>query len=258
LLAVALANGSIELYDVNIDTDSSASLRKSNAVQASKESSLVLSLAVSTSTHLLATFSTGEISAGPLHSDKIERWTTWKAHDLEVWCGAWKSTDVVLSGGDDTFLKIWDLREDCSKPQAFNKRCATLPKHCSVLKISHGAGVVSILPVTDTLFLTGSYDNQMRSFDYRSLRHPLSSVDLNGGVWRILPRPGSNSTSFLACCMQQGARMVTLMDNGTFDCQAKFEPLEEQRLVYGGSWQSENIAALCSFYEKQIYICNIP
>ena len=130
LLAVALANGSIEFYDVNIDNDSSPSLQKSNAVQASKESSLVLSLAVSTSTHLLATFSTGEVSVGPVHSDKVDRWTTWKAHDLEVWCGAWKSTDVVLSGGDDTFLKIWDLREDCSKPQAVNKRCEPLPKHC--------------------------------------------------------------------------------------------------------------------------------
>ena len=118
--------------------------------------------------------------------------------------------------------------------------------------------MVSILPISDNVVLTGSYDNSLRLLDYRNLRRPVSSVDLDGGVWRILPRPQSNSTSFLVCCMQSGARTISLNhDSLTVDREAVFEPQEERRLIYGASWQNENVVALCSFYEKKLYICRI-
>jgi diphthine methyl ester acylhydrolase len=124
---------------------------------------------------------------------------------------------------------------------------------------SHGAGVVSLLTLSDTLFLTGSYDNCLRSFDYRNLKRPISSIDLDGGVWRILPRPNSTPCSFLACCMQFGAQLVSLnQEVGSFERFGAFEPQEDRRLIYGASWHSESIAALCSFYEKKLYICRIP
>jgi diphthine methyl ester acylhydrolase len=128
-----------------------------------------------------------------------------------------------------------------------------------MLRHSHDAGVVSILPVSESVVLTGSYDNSLRVFDYRNLRRPVSNVDLDGGVWRILPRPDSKSTSFLACCMQSGARTVSL-DHGSVSISRgiSFEPEEEKRLIYGASWQTEDVAALCSFYERKLYVCKIP
>ena len=124
---------------------------------------------------------------------------------------------------------------------------------------SHNAGVVSILPISDSLILTGSYDNSLRLFDYRNLKTPTISINLDGGVWRILPRPQSSSPSFLACCMQSGAKLVnTTQDFLSFEQGGLFAPHEDNRLIYGGSWQSENVAALCSFYEKKLYICRIP
>ena len=118
---------------------------------------------------------------------------------------------------------------------------------------------MSILPVTDTQFLTGSYDNYLRLFDYRDLKRPISEAELDGGVWRILPRPQSGSTSFLMCCMQAGARLVSKnKDSQALVRDYSFEPQEDNRLIYSGSWQSQNIAALCSFYEKTLYICRIP
>ena len=116
---------------------------------------------------------------------------------------------------------------------------------------SHNAGVVSILPLDDQLLLTGSYDNHVRLFDFRNLRRAISAVDLDGGVWRILPRPESNMGSFLTCCMQAGARVFSHEIDGVF------EPNEERRLIYGASWYSRDIAALCSFYERNLYICKI-
>jgi diphthine methyl ester acylhydrolase len=134
-----------------------------------------------------------------------------------------------------------------------------MSQYIASLRHSHNAGVVSILPISESLTLTGSYDNSLRLFDYRNLRRPVSSVDLDGGVWRILPRSKSNSTSFLTCCMQSGARIVSV-DHGSLSLSrgVSFEPNEERRLIYGASWQSENVAALCSFYEKKLYICKIP
>lgn len=123
---------------------------------------------------------------------------------------------------------------------------------------SHNAGVTAILPVSDSLVLTGSYDNRLRLFDHRNFRQPVSSIDLEGGVWRILPSPGSSVTSFLVCCMQTGAAVVSLNSEKTLQRRGVFEPEEEKRLIYGGSWQNDTVAALCSFYEKSLYICRLP
>jgi len=84
-------------------------------------------------------------------------------------------------------------------------------------------------------------------------------VNLDGGVWRILPRPNSGSSSLLACCMQSGAQIVNIdKESKSFQRAGLFEPQEDNRLIYGAGWQSENIAALCSFYERKLYICRIP
>jgi len=102
----------------------------------------------------------------------------------------------------------------------------------------------------------------MRLMDYRNIKTPVCTMDLEGGVWRILPRRQTGTTSFLVCCMQAGARTASLVDSGSIypsiERQAVFEPPEERRLIYGASWYSENEAALSSFYEKKVYFCRIP
>lgn len=124
------------------------------------------------------------------------------------------------------------------------------------------AGVTSILPLTDDSFLTGSYDCSMRLMDYRNIKNPVCTIDLDGGVWRILPRPQTSPTSFLVCCMQAGARTASLIDSGSISAsierRAVFEPPEERRLIYGASWYNEYVAAISSFYEKKMYFCRIP
>jgi len=88
------------------------------------DSTLVLSLAMDpNSAFTIATLSTGEVSV----IDDVEMGNAtasriWKAHDLEVWCSAWKNSDTILTGGDDALLKIWDLRQDHQTPQMVCKR----------------------------------------------------------------------------------------------------------------------------------------
>jgi WD40 repeat protein len=86
------------------------------------ENSIVLSLTIFSSAPfpLLATLSNGECSISDLNSG--ENISQWKAHDAEVWCAAWKTPDVVLSGADDGLLKLWDLRDELPRHQASNTR----------------------------------------------------------------------------------------------------------------------------------------
>jgi WD40 repeat protein len=121
ILTVALANGSIEVYALKLNGHDTPSLQKVDSIQYFEEFSLVLSLAASASTPLLATLSTGELSTLDVQSKTKDPISRWKAHNLEVWCAAWKSPETILSGGDDALLKVWDLRA-LSIPQASNKR----------------------------------------------------------------------------------------------------------------------------------------
>jgi hypothetical protein len=59
--------------------------------------------------------------------------------------------------------------------------------------------------------------------------------------------------------MQTGGKMISLNLKGKILAEeGGFEPEEERRLIYGASWQDDTVAALCSFYEKSLYICRIP
>jgi len=118
-MVVALSNGRIAQYVLTKDSGS-PKLEYINDVHCFPDSALVLSLAVhGQSGKVLSTLSTGEVAiVGP---QAIDSPILWRAHDLEVWCGAWKSPDIVLTGGDDAKLKIWDLRGDPYVPSVVSK-----------------------------------------------------------------------------------------------------------------------------------------
>jgi WD40 repeat protein len=109
---VALSNGCVGSYKLVLDS-TEPELRFVENARLFPDTSLVLSLAPSTvSDSILVTLSTGEVAVVTLANGNMETTRTWQAHDLEVWCSAWKTPNIVLTGGDDALLRIWDLRED--------------------------------------------------------------------------------------------------------------------------------------------------
>jgi hypothetical protein len=70
----------------------------------------------------ITTLSTGDVAIANVEKRSTKVLQTWKAHDLEAWCGAWKDPNVVLTGGDDALLKLWDLRDADGKAAIQNKR----------------------------------------------------------------------------------------------------------------------------------------
>ena len=112
-------------------------------------------------------------------------------HDVEAWTLAFPhdgSMSGIWSGGDDAVL-AWTpspVKAEETQEQRFTVR-----------KV-HQAGVTAILPLcfsflgqADQLLITGSYDDHLRVFSFKSspgkqkLRI-LGEVDLSGGVWRII------------------------------------------------------------------------
>jgi WD40 repeat protein len=110
-LLVALSTGTIATYSLTLRP--TPTLTHTFDTQLFHDSTLVLSLAVASFTaNVLATLSSGAVAI--VERNKLGN--QWKAHDLEVWCGAWKSSETLLTGGDDSKLKLWDLREKVETP----------------------------------------------------------------------------------------------------------------------------------------------
>lgn len=127
-----------------------------------------------------------------------------EGHEYDAWCssllltGGWREANtaaapsatadcLLASGGDDGYLKLYDLRLSGSR---------------ATQKMRFGAGVVSITPVLDTrtmagdaaaaavaystpYLLVGSYDESISLVDMRYPRRPVAQRGgLGGGVWR--------------------------------------------------------------------------
>ncbi|OWA51511.1 putative Diphthine methyltransferase [Hypsibius exemplaris] len=170
-------------------------------------------------------------------------------HGYEVWSVCWdhEKPDVVYTGGDDSLLKVTDVR---AKSTVSTVR-------------GHDAGVTSIVSdiSLDNYVLSGSYDEHIRCWDKRLLKLPLSHLKLGGGVWRIKINP--HRPNLLACaCMQSGCRIVSISDAQEFQIVEDF--MRDRQLVYGVDWlpvsrvsaheadaQSGSVfhLAACSFYD---------
>lgn len=120
---MAVSTGRIELYILDFEAPNIPHLSHAGSYEEATESTLLLSLAVDINiTPCMATLSTGEALIFDLNDGAPNVMHSWKAHSLEAWCGAWKTSNSVMTGGDDGLLKLWDLR-DLRTPQSVCRRC---------------------------------------------------------------------------------------------------------------------------------------
>ena len=94
-------------------------------------------------------------------------------------------------------LKGWDTRTECYKPIFVNK--------------NHTMGVCAIQSIllVEHVFASGSYDEQVYIWDSRTMREPLTSCNVEGGIWRLIkvaPKksklPFSRLLSFRFSCVE--------------------------------------------------------
>lgn len=166
------------------------------------------------------------------------------AHDLEMWAIAFDiaRNDVAYTGADDCAFKVWDLR-DASRARHTNRK-------------THGAGVtcVSPSPRDENIIATGSYDDHVRLWDVRSLKNPVSELNVGGGVWRCRWHPTRDA---LACAAMGGGAVLCDATGGALVQTFAYD--EHDSIVYGADWarlsddpdrESVDVLVTCSFYDK--------
>ncbi|CAG8442502.1 10890_t:CDS:2 [Acaulospora colombiana] len=162
----------------------------------------------------------------------------WLAHDFEAWIAAFNywNTNLIYTGGDDCYLKGWDLRID-SAPTFENKRFELHLLHGEIFHFvnniyfalrSHQAGVCSIQsnPHSEYYLATGSYDEHVLLWDTRSMKRPVYDNLVGGGVWRLKWHP-TRKDLLLGACMHNGFHVIKV--DGT-SRKGKYKYINTQQL----------------------------
>ena len=236
-----------------------------------QESALCLSLSWDTTSNdeqqsrIVSSYSNGKVAIHDVtkNGDAVQllEQESWLAHTLfgntpvEVWTACF-ATDTnngqtVLSGGDDTKLKLWDAR-DTTRPMQVLQH------------FEAGVTVLSMDPRRSNVVAVGSYDETIALYDVRKASTPMSkSASLGGGIWRIKWHP-YDSNRLLVAAMHGGCFVVNLegdASNPEFRVTNKFT--KHESMAYGADWlvrgQSEShdvseAASSCSFYDRAVYL----
>ncbi|VVT49053.1 uncharacterized protein SAPINGB_P002081 [Magnusiomyces paraingens] len=242
---------------------------------------LVLSLCfapVSPYNTLAATLTDGSIVVCVLTNSGIKvRHRLTGAHSLEAWTASFLngSENVLFSGGDDAVLAAHDLRmassSDSDNNESDNGYGDDIVAPVWSSQRIHSAGVTSIhsfIPTPDYQLWTGGYDDTLALVDLRITdpmlpippRGPTASINLGGGVWKLLPSPVAPESRMLVCCMYGGARIVDRLS--TEEIASTTEPANivasltqgHESMVYGGAWLDEKTVVTCSFYDKAVQV----
>ncbi|KAF8629705.1 hypothetical protein AX15_003321 [Amanita polypyramis BW_CC] len=187
----------------------------------------------------------------PLDDGKLYKTNEWFAHEYESWIAAWDywDTNIIYSGGDDSTLNFWDIRQNFTRPFFTNRR--------------FDAGVTAIQshPFIENLIAVGSYNNNVSLFDRRKASVSLSEVDVKGGVWRVKWNPHENRKRDLLVASMRDGFKVLHYENGMHQGQVLQRFDDHESLAYGVDWSFEppsedgkQVVGSCSFYDHLLHI----
>jgi diphthamide biosynthesis protein 7 len=104
--------------------------------------------------------------------------------------------------------------------------------------------------------ITGSYDENLRIFDTRSIKNSLNEINLGGGIWRIKSDP-LNVSNVLCACMYHNFSIVSLES-----LEILSEYNEHESICYGCDWSFlrgsvDQFIATCSFYDHKLCLSKV-
>ena len=257
-LACALSDATIGLFSIRSTAIQQLGIYSILSVPGS---TLCLSLSPTSMTTTLVTLSDGTTMHVSLEADNVSVLNVAQTSSFQSWCAIPYGQDTIVAGGDDGCMVTLDK-------STFSVLCRD--------RKSHTAGITALLEIevgSQALLCTGSYDGFLRVFKRDIQTNTfvlLDSAQLDGGVWRLYPQQQrqqqqDNSVRLLACCMQSGTRSltVTLSHDNTIhftvdNLWTADGSTESTRLIYAGAWLPLDKAAICSFYEKILYILEAP
>mmetsp|Transcript_16153 Transcript_16153/g.24347 ORF Transcript_16153/g.24347 Transcript_16153/m.24347 type:complete len:354 (-) Transcript_16153:308-1369(-) len=274
LLACALSNGHIALY-----SQSDSTLTHIKTYESSRDAGLALSLcwdsvgsSDSCNGNVAVSYEHGCVAVYTVDSSGLrEVICIQDAHcmfgeHVPAWITAFSphNPELLVSGGDDLYLKLWDTR------------CPVSPVHASAKHYTAGITSAQWNPSLSYahLLAVGSYDGSVRIWDDRYMGSPLHEQETAGGVWRVKWKllddmHRNRGKSFLAtACMHGGASLYEYSDENGLEQVSALVDDNTDRLTYGMDWlklqccqdissDEEKLlwsVATCSFYDNTIQI----
>lgn len=150
-----------------------------------------------------------------LHGEVQPVWTV--AFDPHSHTGSGSCPNALITGGDDSMFKLWDVRT----MNDGHDRMEGSSGHPTAIGKYHQAGVTTATyhPANPHVVVTGSYDQCLCVWDKRNLRAPVTAVETDGGVWRIKwgalnasAGAGVQGVDYLFLSCMQGGSMVYSLD----------------------------------------------
>ena len=198
-------------------------------------------------------------------SSQVSR--SWKAHDYESWVCSFDrhNSDLIYSGGDDSCLRLWDARTDCSQPVLVNRvhqmgvtSIETHPQDPQLLATGRYCYLLFVFLCHSNYNLISfpSYDEVLRFWDKRFMKRTQNEISLGGGVWKLKWRPEPHSTHLLVAAMHNGFHIV----NSSSEPVVAASYHEHTSLAYGCDWSKQepveghSLIATCSFYDHSLHI----
>jgi diphthamide biosynthesis protein 7 len=253
LLGVTSSSGQLDLYSLVGNNNTYKLENLSMFDVCSPNLSLSLDWCKNTIPKITISDSGGYVSVLKLaeNGNEVSLDQKWKAHNFDAWITAYDgwNTHLVYSGGDDCLLKGWDTRSECYKPIFVSK--------------SHTMGVCAIQssPLLEHVFASGSYDEQVNIWDSRSMREPLTSCDVGGGVWRLKWHPRKHEYLLAACC-HSGFHVLKFDKKSQDQGHVVASYTKHESLAYGTDWgrcssrdndgDLHEVMATCSFYDHRL------
>lgn len=280
VITTAQSTGTVIVWRIDPDTLDVQSSTTTQIAEDPDELVLAVNFSPQDPQVFCATLTSGKIyvcriqPSGDVVTEGFAGGVGWRiGHLLEAWTSAFGSAgqelgSVLFTGGDDATLMAHDLRAMLSTNEEE-------PTNIWKARNIHDGGITSILPggalsTTGNAWSgskpyhlwTGGYDDKLKSVDLRMVLGELSphslprvadSMDLGGGVWRLIPGPEGTGNRVLACCMYAGARVLEPSD--TLAKSVKTIVDGHESMVYGADWSADGrYAATCSFYDKAVQV----
>ena len=156
---------------------------------------------------------------------------------------------MYLTGSEDSYLKLWDIREN--------------NKYVSINK-SHSSSINSIIKLNfnENIILTGSYDEKINIIDLRNFKNEIKKIKTEHMIWDIKQKKFKNNNLLFMACSYDGFNIWDI--NESFDMNHLLRlPITENEdkfhrsIVYGIDIDKKEISdkiniLSCSFYDNLI------
>ncbi|VEN39069.1 unnamed protein product, partial [Callosobruchus maculatus] len=253
VLAVVNANKSIEIY--RLKEELQLEQVTSFTFDDDPSETLILSLDWSKTgdPEIVCSDSKGRVHLLNLNNNQLQIQHSHHAHEYEAWISAfcYHDLNIYFSGGDDCMFFKYDKRVS-QGPVSKNR--------------SHEAGVTSLHSHSSKEYLisTGSYDEYIRLWDHRTMKHEMSSIKMPETLWRLKWDPFEKSR-LLAACMLGGVHVVDATNIQKLKIIASH--YDHKNLAYGADWchldakkcgeypeEGNILIASCSFYDHLLCV----